>query len=96
MNSVSHLNIDNSVSTQIPTPILLLLKQMAIDLARRDNIDEVNIFAKLNKNINKMTTQDVDFLVENMNKVYATSAQSKLDENNTDTKFVSFLSNLFK
>ena len=96
MNSVSHLNIDNSVSAQIPTPILLLLKQMAIDLARRDNIDEVNIFARLNKNINKMTTQDVEFLVENMNKVYTTSAQSKLDENNTDTKFVSFLSNLFK
>ena len=91
MNNISGINISNDLTSQIPTNIILILKQMAVELAQRDNANEEAMLTKLNSNLSRLSTTDIEYLISGINEIYQANNQQKIDEDSVDKSFISFL-----
>ena len=91
MNNLSGINISNDLTSQIPTNIILILKQMAVELAQRDNANEEAMLTKLNNNLSRLSATDIEYLISGINEIYKANNQQKIDEDSVDKSFVSFL-----
>jgi len=91
MNNLSGINISNDLTSQIPTNIILILKQMAVELAQRDNANEEAMLTKLNNNLSRLSATDIEYLISGINEIYQANNQQKIDEDSVDKSFVSFL-----
>ncbi len=91
MNNLSGTNISNDLTSQIPTNIILILKQMAVELAQRDNANEEAMLTKLNNNLSRLSATDIEYLISGINEIYKANNQQKIDEDSVDKSFVSFL-----
>jgi hypothetical protein len=82
---------------KIPDSIFLLLQEMAKEFATQDERSIKDGLAVLNKNLNTLNANEVECLVVGMNKIYNISLENekKLNEENTDRTFISFLLKLF-
>ena len=70
---------------------------MAFGIAQKENLDSFDVKQKLVENINKLSSSDVQYLINQMDNLIHKSVQENetIDDNNVEKDFVSFLIRLY-
>jgi len=70
---------------------------MAFGIAQKEELDSYDVKQKLVENINKLSTEDFDYLQSQMEMLVQKSVQEseEIDDKNVEKSFVSFLIRLY-
>ncbi|MGB3751263.1 MAG: hypothetical protein WA945_06810 [Arcobacteraceae bacterium] len=77
--------------------IITTLDSMAFGIAQKEELDSYEVKQKLVENINKLSTEDFDYLQSQMEMLVQKSVQEseEIDDKNVEKSFVSFLIRLY-
>ncbi len=85
------------VFNTLPPHIITTLDNMSYGIARKEGIDSFEVKQRLVQNINTLTGQDVNYLVEQMTMLIEKSVHDNetIDDKTVEKDFVTFLIRLF-
>jgi hypothetical protein len=81
----------------LPISIATTLDDMAFGIAQKENLDSYEVKQTMVKNINKLASKDVEYLIEQLSILIDKSVhkQETIDDTNVDKNFISFLIRLY-
>jgi len=85
------------VFNTLPPHIITTLDNMAYGIAQKEEIDSFEVKSRLVENMNRLTKQDVSYLVEQMTILIEKSVHENttIDDKTVEKDFVTFLIRLF-
>ena len=85
------------VFNTLPPHIITTLDNMAYGIAQKEEIDSFEVKSRFVENINRLTKQDVSYLVEQMTILIEKSVHENatIDDKTVEKDFVTFLIRLF-
>lgn len=81
----------------LPSHVMTTLDNMAFGIAQKEDLDSFEVKQKLVANINKLSSQDMKYLIDQMSMLIEKSAQENetISDKNVEKDFISFLIRLF-
>ncbi len=88
---------NNSIFNDLPPHIISTLDNMAFGIAQKENIDSFEIKQKLVDNINNLSPENVNYLLEQMSILIDKSVHNgeTITDDNVEKKFITFLIKLY-
>ena len=88
---------NRSLFDDLPQHIISTLDNMAYGIAQKEGMDSFDVKQKLVKNINKLTKNDVDYLIAQVSILIDRSVNNgeAITDENVEKDFISFLIKLY-
>ena len=88
---------NKSQYNELPHYIMTTLDNMAYGIAQKEGLDSFDVKQKLVLNINKLTPQNIDYLINELGKLIDKSVHQdeEINDKNVEKDFVTFLIRLY-
>ncbi|MEA3554063.1 MAG: hypothetical protein U9R39_06660 [Campylobacterota bacterium] len=88
---------NKSLFNDLPQHIMSTLDNMAFSIAQKENTDSFEVKQKLVTNINNLSPNDIDYLINQMSILIDKSVNNEetINDENVEKEFISFLIRLY-